>query len=346
MGGARLPLSGGCQCSSLRWEATAWPRAMVRCHCDSCKAQSAASFGTSIYFAPDTLRFTGPWAEFTVKTARNGRKRCVFCPRCGVRVAHIGTPNPPHVSIKGGTIDPHHRLRPAADVWTDARLAWVPVLEEGLSYPGQPECWTAVERRFAQDLTLSFYDAEAAEYAQASAGQENNPRLQNFIGALPKSAHVLDLACGSGWAAASMRGAGLQVTATDASAGLAEQARLRYGQPVELAYMQDLSACEAYHGIWAHFALIHLPRDEWPDMLGRLHRALRRGGQLSLSVREGLNGAKDRLGRHITRVTNDELDDMLRDAGFRDTRLRITAPLGEFDGTNSRSIIAETQRGA
>ncbi|MEL6235881.1 MAG: GFA family protein [Pseudomonadota bacterium] len=319
---------------------------MVRCHCDSCKAQSGATFGTSVYFAPDALRFTGPWAEFTIETARGGRKRCLFCPRCGVRVAHIGTPAPRHISIKGGTIDRDHRMRPAADVWTDARLPWMPVPEDGLSYPGQPECWTAVERRFARDLTVSFYDAEAAAYAAASAGQERNARLQHFIAGLPKAGEVLDLACGSGWAAAEMRGAGLQVTATDASAGLADQARMRYGQTVELAYMEDLDAHAAYDGIWAYFALMHLSRAEWPDMLARLHRALRPRGRLLLAVREGLTDGKDQLGRHITRVIGDELYGMLHQAGFRETELRLTAPHGEYSGTSSRSIIAETQRGA
>ena len=61
--------------------------------------------------------------------------------------------------------------------------------------------------------TLAAYAAKIDDYVRMTDEAPDDPQLAAFIGALPSGAHVLDLGCGPGWAAAQMAAAGLTVTA-------------------------------------------------------------------------------------------------------------------------------------
>lgn len=339
-------MAGACQCGGLAWHANAWPQAMVRCHCSDCQAQSASAFGLSVYFVPEAVQFSGIQAFFDVPTAANGRKRCVFCPGCGVRVAHIGQPGAKAISIKGGTLRPGHRMRPVADLWTARKLPWVPLLENGLAYAQQPADWSDVETAFAEAMTVEFYSAAATDYAATSIAWDNGALLSRFLSRLPAGGSALDLGCGAGWAAAAMRGAGLRVTAIDASPGLAAEAARRFGLSVRIARMQSLADIAAFDGIWAHYALLHVPRAEWPDMLARIRTALRPGGVLLLAIKEGTVDGPDRLGRFYTRMTAQALAAQLRTAGFEAVSIETTAPAKGYEGSPARGLVAEARRGA
>ncbi len=90
--------------------------------------------------------------------------------------------------------------------------------------------------------TLRFYEDNAADYAEWSDPASPRGYLRKFISVLPEGGAALDLGCGSGWAAAEMRDAGLAVTAMDASPKLATEARARHGLEVEVADFSQLAA--------------------------------------------------------------------------------------------------------
>jgi SAM-dependent methyltransferase len=97
---------------------------------------------------------------------------------------------------------------------------------------------------------------------------------------------VLDAGCGAGPLTAALRDRGALVTGIDASAGMLELARRRPGPDVELR-VADLAeplpfADGAFDDVVASLVLHYL--QDWGPTLAELHRVLRPGGRLIVSV--------------------------------------------------------------
>lgn len=164
--------------------------------------------------------------------------------------------------------------------------------------------------------TLKVYGDMAADYAAMSSEAAKDPALETFISALPKTAHVLDLGCGPGNAAARMAQAGLTVDATDATQAMVDMAGRHAGVNAWVATFDDLTGTDIYDGIWANFSLLHAPRGDMPRHLGTLRELLRVGGMFHIGMKTGSGEKRDPLGRLYTYYTAEELTTLLQDAGF------------------------------
>lgn len=179
--------------------------------------------------------------------------------------------------------------------------------------------------------TLAVYGAKAADYAQMVTSEGKPRALPPFTAALPPGGHVLDWGCGAGTAAAAMRDAGFQVTATDASPEFAALVEETYGIPVRIEGFDALAEEAAFDGVWASFSLLHARKADFPGHLVQAHRALKPGGQLYLGMKLGEGEARDGIGRFYAYYSEAELEDHLRDAGFTITSRRTGEEVG-LDG--------------
>jgi SAM-dependent methyltransferase len=183
--------------------------------------------------------------------------------------------------------------------------------------------------------TIGIYDRRAADYAEMTDEYNTaDPRLEAFIAACPKGGRVLDLGCGPGMSAAKMAAAGLKVEAMDASAEMVALAGRHPGVRAWQARFGDIRGDDLYDGIWANFSLLHAPRADFPRHLAALHRALKPGGAFLIGMKLGQGAARDRIGRHYTYYSEDDLMDYLRAAGFAPTDIRHGQGEG-LDGTMS-----------
>lgn len=164
--------------------------------------------------------------------------------------------------------------------------------------------------------TIEIYDAKAADYAKLVTSDAPSRHLRAFMDALPKGGHLLDLGCGPGNAAASMRDAGFRVTAIDASPRMVELGADRYGLDITLGTFDDVTQTAQYDGIWASFSLLHAPRADIPRHLSAIHTALKPNGIFVIGVKTGTGTERDSLGRQYTYFEPAELDSLLRAAGF------------------------------
>ena len=134
-----MPLTGGCQCGSVRYEiAVAEPDSVYVCHCRECRHQSASAFGISVIV---------PAAAFVVRQGelRTWRRPtdsgnvldCRFCAACGSRVVHAN-PGGAAVSVKGGSLDEAPDLARAVHIWVSRKLAGVVIPAGAVTFPEEP----------------------------------------------------------------------------------------------------------------------------------------------------------------------------------------------------------------
>ncbi len=145
--------------------------------------------------------------------------------------------------------------------------------------------------------TIAFYQARAPHYV-LKFGQAHSYQLDPFLDRLPAGARVLELGCGGGQDAARMAARGFTVDATPAMVTKAHQ---RWGVGARVMAFDELEAAAEYDGVWAHASLLHCPREALPDVLARIHRALRPGGWHFASYKLGAvtqdAEGRDSLGR-------------------------------------------------
>jgi SAM-dependent methyltransferase len=132
------------------------------------------------------------------------------------------------------------------------------------------------------------YDAVSERYDQWSDGDSKySAWLTELRERLPAGAAVLDLGCGSGLPVArDLTAAGRHVTGVDISE--VQIRRARELVPAAEFLRADVSSVgfepESFDAVVSFFALIHLPLDEQPGLLGRIAGWLRPGGLFVATV--------------------------------------------------------------
>lgn len=142
--------------------------------------------------------------------------------------------------------------------------------------------------------TVRSYDAVASEYAAEAAAMPGwvATEIEVFVTELGGSGRVLEIGSGGGRDALELEKRGISVRRTDISKGFVKLLRER-GFEADLLdpLTEDLGDPRRpgtpYDGIWACASLIHVAREDFGTVLGRLAEATRTGGRLHISVREG-----------------------------------------------------------
>jgi TfoX/Sxy family transcriptional regulator of competence genes/protein-L-isoaspartate O-methyltransferase len=137
-------------------------------------------------------------------------------------------------------------------------------------------------------LNRLSYDTIATQWdaARQTLSAPEQRLLKRFSAKLSVGGRVLDLGCGSGQPiAAHLLGQGLQVTGIDQSVALLEIAKQRFPNGDWRHHaIEKYVPKQTFDGIVAWDSLFHLPRALHARVLGRLRRALARGGPLLLTL--------------------------------------------------------------
>ncbi len=191
--------------------------------------------------------------------------------------------------------------------------------------------------------TIGHYDRDAVAYARWSGQERSFGRLSRFIQLLPPASAVLDAGCGAGWDSERLAGAGMTVTAIDASPGMVAEANRRCGVRATQMRFDQLDCENEFDGIWANSTLQHVPRAELPETLRILSTALKPGGLLFFDVHQGSSHWRDSLGRLYCRYEQEELTGLLTAAGLEDFTFQTSRGRG-YDGTVSDQHLIECRR--
>lgn len=162
--------------------------------------------------------------------------------------------------------------------------------------------------------TIDYYNQYADEFAQATLNIDMESLYQPFLAELTESARILDVGCGSGRDTLAFLNKGYQVDAIDYSEALVKRATLLTSIAVQQQSFYDIDVQDVYDGVWACASLLHSDRNRLPEVLKRIHAALRRGGVCYMSFKYGTTDREkdDRvftdLDEHQAKVLLDQLD--------------------------------------
>ncbi len=167
----------------------------------------------------------------------------------------------------------------------------------------------------ALSANMQFYERHAADFVQDTVDLDLEALHNRFLSQLPsKSARILDAGCGSGRDSAAFRASGFRVTAIDASPAMVRAAR-HLGVRATRMELQELPYREEFDGIWACASLLHVPHSQIRSVLRRLRRALRPGGVIFVTLKEGRGERLAEDGRFFAYYGLHEFADLLREVG-------------------------------
>jgi SAM-dependent methyltransferase len=139
-----------------------------------------------------------------------------------------------------------------------------------------------------RDIVRSGYDAVSTAYRADNAPDgEYADWLADLAGRLPAGAGILDLGCGCGVPAARwLTQRGFRVLGVDLSP--VQVRRARQLVPAARFVCEDMTRFEvpmaSLDAVVCLYAIIHVPLDEQPTLMESIHRWLRPGGWLLITV--------------------------------------------------------------
>ena len=141
--------------------------------------------------------------------------------------------------------------------------------------------------------TLDYYERHAAQFFEGTRDHDvsqNIAALLDAIGSGPPPYAILDFGCGPGRDLQAFAALGHRAIGVDGSARFCAMARTFSGCEVLHQNFIELDLpAERFDGIFANATLFHVPGAALPQVLGRLHAALKPGGVLFSSNPRGHN---------------------------------------------------------
>ena len=176
--------------------------------------------------------------------------------------------------------------------------------------------------------TVRRYDATAERYLERTIDRELiRVNLERFTDCLPPGGLVLDIGCGPGFDAALLRSAGFRAVGVDLSSAMITLGRERFPGRFVRADMRQLPFCQVADGLWVNASLLHLLRKDVPGTLAQFWTALKHGGILFLTVKDGTGEGWDNRAsrrdttRWFTYWEASALENVVVEAGFETVRV-------------------------
>ena len=160
--------------------------------------------------------------------------------------------------------------------------------------------------------TIDYYNKNAKTFIDGTISVDFKHIQDTFLELLPENAKILDFGCGSGRDTKYFLEHGCSVDAMDGSLELCKAASEYTGINVKNMLFQDLNEKEIYDGIWACASILHVKRDELPEIIRRMSLATKASGIIYLSFKYG-DFEGERNGRFFTDMTEEFMAELLVD---------------------------------
>lgn len=121
---------GGCLCGAVRFVAMGRPIKVNLCHCQMCRKASGAPVVAWAAYERDRVQFEAAptWRQSSAKAERG------FCPSCGSALAWHELGDDKFLDLAVGAFDEPDDLKPAEQLWMDARIRWLKIEDSTPKY--------------------------------------------------------------------------------------------------------------------------------------------------------------------------------------------------------------------
>jgi hypothetical protein len=131
-----LPLTGGCLCGGVRFEAVAAPVAALYCHCTRCQRRSGTAASANARFEPGAIRLVAGEELLRAYEPPDGFVK-IFCSACGSALFSRAPGTIELTGVRLGAFDRDPGIRPQYRQYVDYAVPWEPLPDDGL--PRYPE---------------------------------------------------------------------------------------------------------------------------------------------------------------------------------------------------------------
>lgn len=159
--------------------------------------------------------------------------------------------------------------------------------------------------------TIDYYNSNADDFYESTVNADMSAQYNMFEKRLYAGACILDCGCGSGRDTKYFLEQGYEVTAIDGSEELCKKASELTGVEVRNLFFQDIDYENEFDGVWACASLLHVEKDDLPEVLRRICRAMKDSGILYVSFKYG-DYSGERNGRFFTDMNEDSFEKLIK----------------------------------
>lgn len=121
-----VPVTGGCLCQAVRYEADANLCGAFYCHCKTCQKTSGAPAEVGVMVKPGTLKFSKADPKYFQSSPIGSRG---FCQHCGSRLTWISPDRADWTVIFAGSLDQPERVVPTEHLSVESQLPWYEIAD-------------------------------------------------------------------------------------------------------------------------------------------------------------------------------------------------------------------------
>ena len=140
-----VPVTGGCLCRAVRYEADVNLREAYYCHCKICQKSSGAPAEIGVFVKPGTLKYTKEDPKFFQSSPIGTRG---FCQHCGSRLVWMSPNRADWTNVSVCSLDHPERVVPTEHICVESQLPWYKLADNlprirSEDYPGLEEEWAS-----------------------------------------------------------------------------------------------------------------------------------------------------------------------------------------------------------
>ena len=158
--------------------------------------------------------------------------------------------------------------------------------------------------------TLDYYNKNAKEYCEQTLVGNLQENYDKFLKEVPANSYILDFGCGSGRDSKYFINNGYKVKAIDGSIEMCKLASEYINQDVQCMKFDELDDTDTYDGIWACSSILHVEKEELPNILNKMINALKPSGVIYASFKIG-TGYEIKEGKYYNFTTKEEMENIL-----------------------------------
>jgi hypothetical protein len=139
----KLPFTGGCVCGDLRYECSAEPIAMLKCHCRDCQRITGGAYVPAVIVPLRAFKITqGSIQHFATESQAGGHNMRGFCPKCGSRLTGAENPEKGIIGLLASSLDDPSWFVPKFDFFVSDAQPWdlmdprIPKYPQSMPRPG------------------------------------------------------------------------------------------------------------------------------------------------------------------------------------------------------------------